>query len=467
MSKKKHFTGGGKQYLIYILLTLFLFTACTNRYVIWWPPVNLGPGDKEPLTEDVWDGSVADYSVILNQIDSGEVRIKSAAEFAAFRDIVNGQNGNSPNNFAGIDVLLEIDLDMTYQDWDPIGTAESEDGFNISIAPFSGTFNGNNHTIKYKYDGTGEDLISYGLFNATSSSTTPVIIKNLKIEANVKIPSAYSGAGLIVGMSTGEIQFENCHVLPGSSLSINDGIWANAAGFVGTAEGVASFESCTNGADIMSATGYAGGLIGEFRTANTNPEIACILQDCHNTGNITGSEQYGYAGGIAGGVDKTSGDGAIRFIDCTNEGAIKGKYAGGIVGSSRLGLVDEIKNCSGGTSQIEGIVSSGRLVGRLHSTSRSDVSVISIDDNNGDSYNSISTIGLLESYNDTLLITSGTFHGIPQVSDTGAGEWILTISQDANWIGNGVPENPSGKTFVLSPGEEGVTITEKPESGAP
>lgn len=408
----------------------------------------------------MWDGSVADYSTILNQIDSGEVRIGSAAEFAAFRDLVCGKDPSYTDGFLGIEVILDIDLDMTSQDWEPIGDVEIVDSSTVNIAPFLGTFNGNNHTIKYKFEGTDEDLDSYGLFDVTYGLTDPVVIKNLKVEANVSVPSSYYGAGLIVGMSFGEIRFENCHVLPDSSLSVNDGNWGHAGGFISYINHGALFTNCTNGADI-TADGYAGGFAGQlYTTAQDYSDVACEFQDCHNTGDITSNGWY--AGGILGEVDRSDG-GTIKYINCSNDGSISGRDAGGIVGNN-YGQIDEMANCSGGTSQITGTESSGRLVGRLYSDStNNDISIISIDDASGDSYDSIITIGLLENSNATLQITSGTFHGIPQVKN----DWTIFITEDANWVGEGVPENPSGKSFVLSPGDDGVTISEKPESGAP
>lgn len=402
----------------------------------------------------MWDGSVAEYSTILDQISSGVVRIRSAAEFAAFRDLVSGKDPSYLDGFQGIEVVLDIDLDMTSKDWEPIGDVALVDESNVNIAPFLGTFNGNNHTIKYKYEGIDEEQASYGLFDVTFGLTEPVIIKNLKVEANVTVPNSYYGAGLIVGMSFGEIRFENCHVLPGSSLSVNDGIWGHAGGFVSYASHGASFTDCTNGADIMAGSNYAGGFVGSlFTTAMDYSDVACEFRDCHNTGDITSNGWY--AGGILGEVDRSDG-GTIKYINCSNDGSISGRNAGGIVGNN-YGQIDEMTNCSGGTSQITGTESSGRLVGRLYSDStNNDISIISIDDANGDSYDSINTIGLLVNTNATLQIASGTFHGIPQVQN----EWTVSIAEEADWVGEGVPADPSGKTFKLSLDNGNMTITE-------
>ena len=457
-SRRSMTPGGGKRYLIFFfcVIFVFLFVSCTNRYIIWWPPVN-PDSDEEPITEDIWDGTVADYSVILNQIDSGEVRIGSAAEFAAFRDLVNGKDPNYTDGFLGINVFLDIDLDMTNQDWEPIGLLGFIDGNNIDICPFLGIFDGNNHTIKYKYDGTGEGLNAYGLFAVTYGLNDPVIIKNLRIEATVpNLSGLYFGAGLIVGTSFEEIQFENCHVLSGSSLCIEGGTWGYAGGFIGYVNNGASFTDCVNEADI-TADNYAGGFAGEIFTTNQDySDIACEFNNCQNTGDITSKESF--AGGLVASVDRSDG-GTIKYIGCSNFGSISaGNCAGGIVGNN-YGTIDEMSNCSGGIMQISGTEGAGRIIGRIYSHSpNNDVSIISIDDANDDSYDSIGTIGQLSNSNATLRILSGTLRGVPDIVDD---DWIIYIAEGANWIGNGVPENPSGKTFTLSLVNGNVTITEK------
>ena len=59
--------------------------------------------------------------------------ISDVGEFMEFRDSVN--NGKS---FAGEEVLLDADIDLSGETWIPIGTGET---------PFAGKFNGGNHTI--------------------------------------------------------------------------------------------------------------------------------------------------------------------------------------------------------------------------------------------------------------------------------------------------------------------------------
>ena len=461
-SRRSMTGGGGKRHLLFFfcLIFVFLFMSCTNRYIIWWPPVN-PDSDEEPITEDVWDGTVADYSVILNQIDSGEVRIGSAAEFAAFRDIVNGQNGNSPNNFAGIDVLLEIDLDLTATDWLPIG------GLALSAteaSSFSGNFDGQNHVVKYKYDEPSV-ISSYGLFGLTEGQKEPVVIKNLTVEANITNldVSGNGAAGILVGQSMGEVRFENCSSAPSSFLDIKGGFNSCAGGLIGAMNEGGSFIKCTNGADIInrsdSSSSYSGGLVGIIYTSTMNyDDVSCVFEECTNTGNVTSIASI--AGGIAANVVTYDG-GTIEFISCENQGAISGgKWAGGLIGDVQ-GHLNKVEDCSGCSSNIKGNEASGRFFGRLYSAGDDITYTILLNNDNGDSYDSIGTIGLLDAgspNNPAISVLSGTLHGIPYLDDY---DWIVSIAEDATWVGDGVPENPSGKTFTLSLVNGNVTITEK------
>lgn len=456
--------GGGKGCLVlFAFLVIFLFSSCTNRYVVWWPPI---VDDKEPLTEDVWDGSVAEYSTILNQISSGVVRIRSAAEFAAFRDIVNGQNGNSPNNFAGINVFLETDLDLTATDWMPIGglaLSETED------SSFSGNFDGQNHTVKYKHEESSV-ISSYGLFGLTEGQEEPVVIKNLTVEANIMNldVSENGAAGILVGQSMGEIRFENCSSAPGSSLDIKGDYMSCAGGLIGAMNEGGSFIGCKNSADIInksdSTASYAGGLVGVIYTSTMDyNDVRCVFEDCTNTGDITSIASI--AGGFAANVVTYQG-GTIEFISCENQGAISGGlWAGGLIGDVQ-GHLNKIEACSGGSSSILGTEATGRLFGRLYSAGSDLTYTIMIDDENGDLYDSIGTIGLLDAGSSnipTAKIVSGTLHGIPHLGDNSFGtvyDWTVSIAGDADWVGEDVPADPSGKTFKLSLDNGNVTITE-------
>lgn len=76
----------------------------------------------------------ADTSWGLDYDSSSVFYINDAGDLAQFASMVN-----SGNNFTGNTVYLNADIDLQNQVWTPIGNSESK--------PFSGTFNGQGHTI--------------------------------------------------------------------------------------------------------------------------------------------------------------------------------------------------------------------------------------------------------------------------------------------------------------------------------
>lgn len=95
-------------------------------------------------------------------------QISSAADLEEFRDIVNGENGKTRNSSACAilknDIVLNDDVlnsdgslneekASTFEEWTPIGTASN---------PYTGTFDGNGHTVSGIYINTSEDY--QGLF---------------------------------------------------------------------------------------------------------------------------------------------------------------------------------------------------------------------------------------------------------------------------------------------------------------
>ncbi|MBR6917823.1 MAG: hypothetical protein IKN38_06525 [Clostridia bacterium] len=111
--------------------------------------------------------------------------ISNLAQFKAFRDEVNGGN-----TFEGMSIYLSCDLDLSGENWAPIGTNDHR---------FSGTFEGQDHIIT----GMNVDTSEYaGLFGYVWFGT----INNLCIYGNVTSSAACVGG--IAGFSNGSIR--NC-----------------------------------------------------------------------------------------------------------------------------------------------------------------------------------------------------------------------------------------------------------------
>ena len=226
--------------------------------------------------------------------------IYTAEELSQFRDTVN-----SGKTFTGKTINLKNDIDLsnicgqTIGSWVPIGNYSAN---NTLI--FSGTFEGNNHTINNLYINTTSNY--QGLFGYSKDSK----IANLNITGEVK-GASYTGG--LVGSQEGEI--ENCT----NYVNIN-GVGNTVGGLAGYQNG--TITRCKNKGTIQN-TGYlTGGIVGN--------QTGRILQ-CANYANVT-SNNYG-TGGIAGAAANNT------TSECFNKGNITsywGNYtqSGGILGAA-------------------------------------------------------------------------------------------------------------------------------------
>ena len=204
--------------------------------------------------------------------------ISTAADLFLFAKLVN--NGTYKNVY----VVLTNSIDLEQEDWTSIGTSSN---------PFTGTFDGQGHTIY--------NLWSYdrGLFGFTSTGNygenygNRATIKNLVLE-NVTVINNVDAVGGVVGQANqntvitgvtvkgeilisgyrfvggivgkGYVQISDCHVDGGNmdDSSITATYWA-VAGIVGHAgaEGGSSIKNCSaKNVTINSGSGGAAGIAG-------------------------------------------------------------------------------------------------------------------------------------------------------------------------------------------------------------
>ncbi len=173
----------------------------------------------------------------------------------------------------------------------PIGT---------ETAPFSGTFDGNNFTIKNLFIET-EEKVPQGLFGCTRDA----IIKNVNVLGVVK---GYERVGLLVGYAD-NTEFSYCGVM-GQVEGTNQ---------VGLLAGVViggSFSCCTveGLADGFSAI---GGMIGKA--------LDPVIANCISAVTVKGDS---YVGGIAGEADFS------KFTNCLALGSARGSFEYGGIGGS-------------------------------------------------------------------------------------------------------------------------------------
>lgn len=249
---------------------------------------------------------------------SDPYRISNTDELLAFRDSVN-----AGTNYAGEQIALTADLNISGTEWIPIGfSTRSGSGVTGTSTPFAGTFNGNNHTIiGLTITTAGSSSINtnrtLGLFGAVMGGT----VQNLLLtDVNLNAPTSELAGGAVGLLGSGG-------TVSGVQVSGSVQALCGCGGIVGrmTAEG--TITSCVNAASVTATggTGNCGGIVG---AAYYSPEGSLMtITDCVNRGTVRGLND---AGGIAGLC--------CAFVSgCTNEGAVIGSgYAtGGIAGEMK------------------------------------------------------------------------------------------------------------------------------------
>ena len=246
-----------------------------------------------------------------------EFTLTTAAELLGLAQLVNG--GNS---FAGKAVLLGGNIDLSGEEWIPIGACTGgATAQTVADHPFEGIFDGKNYVIsnltienpvaaKNKYAGTG-------LFGSLSGKDA--VIRNVVLE-NIKISASGYSDGAIAGILQKSATIENCSV---SGVILGGD---SSGGIVGRLLVNGRIKGCTNNAAVTSDNGKAAGIVG---SAYYNAvDYKMVIEGCVNTGAITGK---GYTGGIAG-------LSCADISNCVNTGSVtssSGTSVGGIVGEQQ------------------------------------------------------------------------------------------------------------------------------------
>ena len=246
--------------------------------------------------------------------------ISTAAELAWFRDYVNGGKLSVCAKLtADIDLkdfCHAADASKEEQSWEPIGNGSKR---------YSGTFDGNGHTISNLYIKVQRGGV--GFFGYMEYGTIKnIVFDNAQVE-NTGNNYNYPHTGIVVGAAFGTLQnlktLKNCSVK--SSVRALGGI----AGAI--------TQSCSNLENNATVSGIyeVGGIAGSFSQYT--------LSSCVNNGMVT-ENSSGECGGIVGFLSS----GTIE--DCANYGNVTGtNEIGGIVG------------CAQDNSTIKSTLSSGDI----------------------------------------------------------------------------------------------------------
>lgn len=240
-------------------------------------------------------------------LSGGDYWIDNAGQLYWFAQKVNGGessiNGKLTKNIVVNEAVLDPESDPNegdFRPWTPIGTVDNA---------YSGTFNGQNHTISGLYFSGSQ---SAGLFGEVNNAK----IQNVTVADSYFYEESTNCVGGIVGKANGRTYLLNCHnvsTLAGLSYVFTGGI-------AGSTEEDCVVENCSNSGKL---SGYnVGGIV----CSNDG-----TISNCFNTGSINGSS---WSGGIA-----NSNSGTIEY--CYNTDLHSNNNAG-IAGTNISGT---IRNC--------------------------------------------------------------------------------------------------------------------------
>lgn len=262
--------------------------------------------------------------------------------------------------------ILMADIDMADA---TLKLPQQQIGYiNKSASYFSGTFDGNGHSIRGIDITTGEQWA--GLFGYSLNST----IKNFTLYGRItatydKATARAGGACGVIGHINGKSSVSNITNYAEITAVGSAGGIVGYAFRNGTTAGSVKIENCTNYASVSStpATNDAaatGGIVGVATTNTYDIEIT----GCVNYGYISGRR---YVGGIVGACGHESTNATYtRISNCVNDAPVTVKTTdiGGILG---LGWYTVITDCLNraevqNTRTGSGGTQSGGIVGRTH-----------------------------------------------------------------------------------------------------
>ena len=282
------------------------FCACNNVY----QPADLTTNkydiDGDKINDEVYEisnaGQLYWFAGLVNGTLSG-VPQNTSANAVLTKDIVVNENVLKPDGTLN---------EGSFKEWTPIAT---------SASPYTGIFEGQNHTISGLY--FKQETSFVGLFSVNSGK-----IANVGILDSYFYGQPYKGwqVGGVCGSNTAKGAITNCYntgIVRGSETvggvcGSNYGTITNCSnkGNVGedddsvggvSGSNYGTITNCNN-AGIVSGKSYVGGVCGKNSNGGT-------VTNCNNTGEVRGTSQY--IGGLSGDNDSSS------ITNCNNTGEVK------------------------------------------------------------------------------------------------------------------------------------------------
>ena len=248
--------------------------------------------------------------------------IASAGQLESFRDQLN--DGSLAVNQ---DTIITLTADIVVNEGKATDWAKGKNvpAAWIPINGFTGTFDGDGHTISGLFVNGADGFTGRGLFTKTNGAT----IQNLKVTNSFYKGNSSTGTGAIVGQGNGT--FRNIYT---DVIMIDTASKGALGGIIGNADGNVTVSNCWTASDITSNKNYAGGILGTVTASG----YTITIEHCLNTGDLTYTGKgNSYFGGLVGraNVAKPTG-GLLTVQDSMSVGVVSGTtkqtYMGGLLG---------------------------------------------------------------------------------------------------------------------------------------
>lgn len=268
----------------------------------------------EVETFDTWDGV---SSTTPEQI-GGVYQIDSAADLVGFAALVNAGN-------YGANAALLTGIDLGGQTFIPIGAYAYKNETAVEGgAYYSGTFNGNNHTIKNGSIASASNIYNMGIFGFVNGGHINSL-NAVNITVNSSATEHECSTGTIIGIL---YHGSASYLTAGEGCSVSGNY--RVGGVIGSVRDECTVSYCHNYADVDGGNNYTGGIVGAAHDMDyeglTFTGAPATISYCDNHGEVSGTNEVG---GIVGYTDQTTVD------NCNNYGSVTatGNYgSGGIVG---------------------------------------------------------------------------------------------------------------------------------------
>lgn len=254
------------------------------------------------------------------------ITIYSGEGLKVAADVVN--SGDTDLN-----ITLDNDIDLTGIEWTPIGT-ESR--------PYTGTFDGNNKTIRgLEINQSGTDNVGLIGYLGSEGKVQNVVLANISV-------SGANYVGGIAGQTDGTV--ENCSV-NGTVTGQNQ-----TGGIVG--RNFSTISGCSAEGTVtgnINVGGISGLCVPNYDTG-TGSLIGSTIDGCHSTAAVSGISSVG---GVLGNLGNNS-----FLMACYSTGKVTvtstdGSFVGGVVGINSQGTVTGCYHATGEITSLGG----GRIGG--------------------------------------------------------------------------------------------------------